>query len=178
MSPPWKWGQSQFLKRSRILTPWSGSLHQKFVFNFLIRVYIYIYIHTYTYIRTYVRTRWFKYDRDWLCVNKSQFVPVIFEPPCIYIHTYVRIYIHTYIHTALAGVVTPTTRLTSLLFFLLLRYVWFLAQKLAWVLGRVPNWHKAQLTTNCLTPTERLVILGSITERLVDFVGSRPWSWT
>jgi hypothetical protein len=24
----------------------------------------------------------FKYDRDYLCVNKSQFVPVIFEPPC------------------------------------------------------------------------------------------------
>jgi hypothetical protein len=30
-----------------------------------------------------VNTRWFKYDRDDLCVNKSQFVPVIFEPPCI-----------------------------------------------------------------------------------------------
>jgi hypothetical protein len=30
-------------------------------------------------------TRWFKYDRDWRCVNKSQFVPVIFEPPCIYV---------------------------------------------------------------------------------------------
>jgi hypothetical protein len=29
-------------------------------------------------------TRWFKYDQDYLCVNKSQFVPVIFEPPCIY----------------------------------------------------------------------------------------------
>jgi hypothetical protein len=28
-------------------------------------------------------TKWFKYDRDWLCVNKSQFVPVILEPPCI-----------------------------------------------------------------------------------------------
>jgi hypothetical protein len=28
-------------------------------------------------------TRWFKYDRDCFCVNKSQFVPVIFEPPCI-----------------------------------------------------------------------------------------------
>ena len=28
-------------------------------------------------------TRWFKYDRDDLYVNKSQFVPVIFEPPCI-----------------------------------------------------------------------------------------------
>jgi hypothetical protein len=28
-------------------------------------------------------TRWFKYDWDDLCVNKSQFVPVIFEPPCI-----------------------------------------------------------------------------------------------
>jgi hypothetical protein len=28
-------------------------------------------------------TRWFKYDRDYLCVNKSQFVPVVFEPPCI-----------------------------------------------------------------------------------------------
>jgi hypothetical protein len=27
-------------------------------------------------------TRWFKYDQDYLCVNKSQFVPVIFEPPC------------------------------------------------------------------------------------------------
>jgi hypothetical protein len=37
-------------------------------------------------------TRWFKYDRDYLCVNKSQFVPVIFEPPYIIsthcIHTY------------------------------------------------------------------------------------------
>jgi hypothetical protein len=28
-------------------------------------------------------TRCFKYDRDDLCVNKPQFVPVIFEPPCI-----------------------------------------------------------------------------------------------
>ena len=28
-------------------------------------------------------TRWFQYDRDWSCVNKSQFVPVIFEPPCM-----------------------------------------------------------------------------------------------
>jgi hypothetical protein len=27
-------------------------------------------------------TRWFKYDQDDCCVNKSQFVPVIFEPPC------------------------------------------------------------------------------------------------
>jgi hypothetical protein len=27
-------------------------------------------------------TRWFKYDWDYLYVNKSQFVPVIFEPPC------------------------------------------------------------------------------------------------
>jgi hypothetical protein len=27
-------------------------------------------------------TRWFKYYRDYLCVNKSQFVLVIFEPPC------------------------------------------------------------------------------------------------
>ena len=27
-------------------------------------------------------TRWFKYDRAYLCVNKSQFVPVISEPPC------------------------------------------------------------------------------------------------
>jgi hypothetical protein len=29
-------------------------------------------------------TRWFKYDWDYLCVNKSQFVPVIFEPPCVW----------------------------------------------------------------------------------------------
>jgi hypothetical protein len=27
-------------------------------------------------------TKWFKYDWDYLCVNKSQFVPVLFEPPC------------------------------------------------------------------------------------------------
>jgi hypothetical protein len=30
----------------------------------------------------FIYTGWFKYDRDDLCVNKSQFVPVIFEPPC------------------------------------------------------------------------------------------------
>jgi hypothetical protein len=35
------------------------------------------------YIFSVISTRWFKYDRDDLCVNKSQFVPVIFEPPCI-----------------------------------------------------------------------------------------------
>jgi hypothetical protein len=34
--------------------------------------------------RLKIYTRWFKYDRDYLCVNKSQFVPVIFEPPCIF----------------------------------------------------------------------------------------------
>jgi hypothetical protein len=28
-------------------------------------------------------TRWFKYYWDYLHVNKSQFVPVIFEPPCM-----------------------------------------------------------------------------------------------
>jgi hypothetical protein len=28
-------------------------------------------------------TRWFRYDRDDLCVNKSQFVLVILEPPYI-----------------------------------------------------------------------------------------------
>jgi hypothetical protein len=33
----------------------------------------------------YSYTRWFKYDRDYLCVNKSQFVPVIFQPPCTYL---------------------------------------------------------------------------------------------
>jgi hypothetical protein len=33
-------------------------------------------------LRGMQNTRWFKYDRDCLCENKSQFVPVIFEPPC------------------------------------------------------------------------------------------------
>ena len=37
-----------------------------------------------------------------LCVNKPQSVPVIFEPPCIYIYIYmsvcVYIYIYIYIH--------------------------------------------------------------------------------
>ena len=37
-------------------------------------------------------TRWFKYDRDYLCVNKSQFVPVIFEPPCNYITSLVYLW--------------------------------------------------------------------------------------
>jgi hypothetical protein len=32
-------------------------------------------------------TRWFKYDRDYLCVNKSPLVPVIFEPPSIMPHS-------------------------------------------------------------------------------------------
>ena len=36
---------------------------------------------TTTHIAVY--TRWFKYDRDYLCVNKPVTVPVIFEPPCI-----------------------------------------------------------------------------------------------
>jgi hypothetical protein len=38
-----------------------------------------------------LNTRWFKHDRDYLCVNKSQFVPVIFELP--YILQSVRPYI-------------------------------------------------------------------------------------
>jgi hypothetical protein len=42
-----------------------------------------------------IYTRWFKYDRDYFCVNKSQFVPVIFEPPCI-LHT--TVYVFTYEH--------------------------------------------------------------------------------
>jgi hypothetical protein len=36
---------------------------------------------------TFSCTRWFKYDRDYLYVNKSQFVPVIFEPTCIKVLT-------------------------------------------------------------------------------------------
>jgi len=32
-------------------------------------------------------TRWFKYDRDGLCVNLATSVPVISEPPCIFIST-------------------------------------------------------------------------------------------
>jgi hypothetical protein len=40
-------------------------------------------------IRTlFICTRWFKYDLDDLCVNKSQFVPVIFEPPFTLIFYY------------------------------------------------------------------------------------------
>ena len=36
-------------------------------------------------------TRWFKYDWDDLCVKKSQFVPVIFEPPCIITTVYAEV---------------------------------------------------------------------------------------
>jgi hypothetical protein len=46
---------------------------------------------------TLFNTRWFKYDWDYLCVNKSQFVPVIFEPPCITVYTLdTCIYNHTH----------------------------------------------------------------------------------
>ena len=31
-------------------------------------------------------TRWFKYDRDKLWLVYTQIVPVIFEPPCTYLH--------------------------------------------------------------------------------------------
>jgi hypothetical protein len=41
-------------------------------------------------------TRWFKYDRDYLYINKSQFVPVIFEPPFIYLACCERINIEIY----------------------------------------------------------------------------------
>jgi hypothetical protein len=34
---------------------------------------------------SYVYTRWFKYDRDWFSLNQTESVPVIFEPPCIYL---------------------------------------------------------------------------------------------
>jgi hypothetical protein len=34
-------------------------------------------------IITVYNRRWFKYGREDLCVNKSQFFSVIFEPPCI-----------------------------------------------------------------------------------------------
>ena len=30
----------------------------------------------------FLNTRWFKYDRDKLCLVYTQIVPVIFEPPC------------------------------------------------------------------------------------------------
>jgi hypothetical protein len=45
---------------------------------------LYIYIHIYVYI--YIR--WFKYDCDKLWLVYTQIVPVIFEPPCVYIYIY------------------------------------------------------------------------------------------
>jgi hypothetical protein len=33
-----------------------------------------------------------------LCIFTQKSVPVIFEPPCTYIHTYIPTYIHKYIH--------------------------------------------------------------------------------
>jgi hypothetical protein len=45
----------------------------------------YLFLHTYKLLAViFTDTRWFKYDREYLCVNKSQFVPVIFEPPCTF----------------------------------------------------------------------------------------------
>ena len=50
-----------------------------------ILVHTHTHTHTHTYIYIYIYARWFKYDRDYLCVNKPVTVPVIFELPCIYI---------------------------------------------------------------------------------------------
>ena len=58
-------------------------------------------------------TRWFKYDRDYLCVNKSQFVPVIFEPPC----TFSRL-LHRIQYTLHCRVVTHYSNKTNPIFFL------------------------------------------------------------
>jgi hypothetical protein len=53
--------------------------------NFKIMTLPCLYIYElFMYAKVSVSTRWFRYDQDWLCVNKSQFVPVIFEPPCSY----------------------------------------------------------------------------------------------
>ena len=66
-----------------------------------LRTYVRTYIHTYIirkYVHTYVHsvyTRWFKYDRDCNRLVYTQIVPVIFEPPCTYIRTYMRTYIYT-----------------------------------------------------------------------------------
>jgi hypothetical protein len=46
---------------------------------------------------TSICTRWFKYDQDYLCVNKSQFVPVIFEPPCTRTVTFLFLWILIFI---------------------------------------------------------------------------------
>jgi hypothetical protein len=65
-------------------------LKQLLTFNDRITVHYVAYMQTaeviaFAYVSYFQKafTRWFKYDRDYLCVNKSQFVPVISEPPCI-----------------------------------------------------------------------------------------------
>ena len=51
-----------------------------------------------------IHTRLFKYDREDLYVNKSQFVPVIFEPPCI------KVVLHWSIHSIINNL--PVHQLT------------------------------------------------------------------
>ena len=58
-----------------------------------IDICIYIYIHTHTHTHTHTQGGSNMTGTD-LCVNLATSVPVIFEPPCIYM----RKYIHTYIH--------------------------------------------------------------------------------
>ena len=67
-------------------------------------------------------TRWFKYDRDWLCVNKSQFVPVIFKPPCTSDSRATIYLLHAHYDTAVCALLYPkqfyTIRDLSVYFFL------------------------------------------------------------
>jgi hypothetical protein len=54
-------------------------------------------------------TRWFKYDRDDLCVNKSQSVPVIFEPPC----TSLDLFLFPLCHSSSSNAKTRAVRCAS-----------------------------------------------------------------
>jgi hypothetical protein len=58
----------------------SGDVVHHYLLAFLVS-HIYI-LQSPLYSHLCADTRCFKYGRDYLCVNKSQFVPVIFEPPC------------------------------------------------------------------------------------------------
>jgi hypothetical protein len=64
------------------------SLTKHFLLIILLQPF-WLYSEYYCFLRWNIYTRWFKYDRDYLCVNKSQFVPVISEPPCIHTHKYI-----------------------------------------------------------------------------------------
>ena len=76
---------------SRCTVTWTSDLVINNFYPYWVKGRPYISMVTATANDVRSHTMWFKYDRDYLCVNKPVTVPVIFEPPCVYaVYIYIQ----------------------------------------------------------------------------------------